>query len=183
MWRNVVGSGKELEMRRHRMRGFMDLAEKGLRHLGGVCWFINFDGGASNRDLVGCKVEDRSSHLELVLWDAPQQDLVSVNLCYLPLFQLSLTIYGQRLMANLKNHGVADEWAAAVRKRLSTGYTLGVQCPVRIVGKWQLLFSSMLCESYRRKTRGHAVYSDFGGLMVVSCELRCVGINYVHVAF
>lgn len=33
------------------MRGFMDLAEKRLRHVWGVNRIINFDGGAS--DLVG----------------------------------------------------------------------------------------------------------------------------------
>ena len=67
-------------------------------------------------------------------------------------------------MANLKNHGVTDEWAAAVHSftQASLNGLHGVQCPVRIVGKWQLLFSSMLRESYRRKTRGHVCIRILG---------------------
>lgn len=52
MWRSAVGSGKELEMRRHSMRGFMGLAEKVLvGHVWGVSWIVNFDGGATDMAL------------------------------------------------------------------------------------------------------------------------------------
>ena len=63
MWRSAVGSGKELEMRRHSMCGFMNLAEKAIGHVWGVSWIVDFD-EVQQTWPSGDKVEDCSSHLE-----------------------------------------------------------------------------------------------------------------------
>ena len=68
------------------MRGFMDLAEKGLGHLGGMLdhqfrWRCIRPGGVIVRLRIVLLILNT---IDLVLWDAPQQDLVFVNLCYFP---------------------------------------------------------------------------------------------------
>ena len=79
-----------------------------------------------------------------VLWDALHQDLVSVNL-FLPLPTFTNDLRTVSYCQFEKPWG-CGEWAA-VRSSMQASLNalhFGVQCPLQIVVKRQLLFSSML---------------------------------------